>query len=152
VEDHYATGTGAVFNTADGCVVVISAAKFEPRNFWTGSWRSVWKVSLKGAEVALAGSVHINVHFYEDGNVQLNANNDLETKAKGGSNAEAVATAVFKAIAAAELKYQGALEQAYGTMDTSTFKALRRQLPVTATKIDWDKIGHVKIGPPKGGE
>lgn len=69
--------------------------------------------------------MHINVHFYEDGNVQLNASNDLDAKAKGG-NPDATATAVFKAIAAAEAKYQASLEGAYAAMDTSTFKALRR--------------------------
>lgn len=53
---------------------------------------------------------------------------------------------MFKAVEIAEAKYQASLEGAYATMDTSTFKALRRQLPVTATKIDWDKIGHAKIG------
>ncbi len=57
-----------------------------------------------------------------------------------------------KAIGVAEQKYQASLENAYATMDTSTFKALRRQLPVTATKIDWDKIQHARIGPPKGSE
>jgi capping protein alpha len=57
-----------------------------------------------------------------------------------------------QAILGAEQKYQASLEAAYATMDTSTFKALRRQLPVTACKIDWDKIGHAKIGPPKGAE
>jgi len=106
VADHYATGTGAVFNSPDGSVIVISASKFEPRNFWTGSWRSVWNASYqpgqKAGDVTLKGSVHINVHFYEDGNVQLNASHELEATAKQGANAGATAAAVFKAILAAE--------------------------------------------------
>lgn len=67
----------AVYNAADGCVLVISAAKYEPRNFWTGSWRSTWKAAFqagaKGAgthalffvvgfrvvrEIVLMGSAH----------------------------------------------------------------------------------------------
>jgi len=151
VSDHYATGSGAVFSSEDGLVLAISSAKFEPRNFWTGSWRAVWKASFAaghkaGSDLSLTGTVHINVHFYEDGNVQLNASNTLEAKIKCSASAEATASAIFKAIGVAEAKYQQSLELAYSTMDSSTFKALRRQLPVTATKIDWDKIGHAKIG------
>lgn len=76
VADHYATGSGAVFNSDSGVIIAISAAKFEPRNFWTGSWRAVWRVNFaagaaKGAEVILQGKVDLSVHFYEDGNVQL---------------------------------------------------------------------------------
>lgn len=149
VADHYATGTLAAFNADNGVTIAISAAKFEPRNFWTGAWRSVWTASFapgKNAEITLSGNVSISVHFYEDGNVQLNASNTLEAKCKGGATAEATAQAIFKAIGVAETKYQQALEGAYAMMDTSTFKALRRQLPVTASKVDWDKIGtNVKI-------
>jgi len=154
VEDHYATGVGATYNDDSGVIIAISASKFEPRNFWTGSWRAVWKATFtpggKGQEIKLSGSVHLNVHFYEDGNVQLNAKHTLEAKVKSGANANATAAAIFKAISTAETKYQQSLEAAYATMDTSTFKALRRQLPVTATKVDWDKIGHAKIGSQKG--
>ena len=130
----------------DGVVIAISAAKFEPRNFWTGSWRAVWRVSAGGAEAVASGSVRINVHFYEDGNVQLSSSQTLEARAKAGPGAEATATALFKAIAAAEAKFQQNLEASHAAMDTGPFKALRRQLPVTGTKIDWDKIGNAKMG------
>jgi capping protein alpha len=100
VADHYATGTGAVFNAEDGLTIAISSAKFEPRNFWTGSWRAVWKASFaagaKAADLTLTGSASINVHFYEDGNVQLNATNTLEAKIKTGATPEATAQAIFK--------------------------------------------------------
>lgn len=50
------------------------------------------------ADVVLTGSVHINVHFYEDGNVQLNASNELEAKPKAGNTADLTAAAVLKVI------------------------------------------------------
>jgi len=63
-----------------------------------------------------------------------------------GNNQETSAQALMKAIEKSEKEYQAAIEDNYVTMSETSFKSLRRQLPITRTRLDWNKIAGYKLG------
>jgi capping protein alpha len=151
VTEHYQNGTAGVFSKKEGgafvVTVCISSARFNPNNYWNGRWRSVWscKFPSSGGNATVNGTLKVNVHYYEDGNVQLTTETPKQLTASG-NNPAALADAVVKAIEKAESDFQKNLEASYNTMGETTFKALRRVLPITRTKIDWTKIQNLRVG------
>eukprot|EP00013_Stygamoeba_regulata_P001125 CAMPEP_0177634562 /NCGR_PEP_ID=MMETSP0447-20121125/3434_1 /TAXON_ID=0 /ORGANISM="Stygamoeba regulata, Strain BSH-02190019" /LENGTH=286 /DNA_ID=CAMNT_0019136291 /DNA_START=118 /DNA_END=978 /DNA_ORIENTATION=+ len=149
--EHYENGTSAAYSSreSDGSfnvTVCLSSSKFNPNNFWNGRWRSVYSVIFKPNGAAnISGYLRINVHYYEDGNVQLVAEANKRAQANGGDPGR-LAAEVAKVIAKIEQDYHNAIENSYATMGDTTFKALRRVLPITRQKIDWNKIKNYKIG------
>lgn len=57
-----------------------------------------------------------------------------------------MAESVIKEIKQHENDHQTALNDSYNELAESTFKGLRRALPVTKTKVDWNKILNYKLG------
>jgi capping protein (actin filament) muscle Z-line, alpha len=51
-----------------------------------------------------------------------------------------MAPKILALIGEEEGKYQEALSDAYHAMGERTFKGLRRALPLTRQKLDWDKV------------
>lgn len=86
------------------------------------------------------------MHYYEDGNVRLITNKSVSVSLSGTD-----AGKVVREIASTEKKIQEELNRGFGVLSEGAFKALRRQLPVTRQKVEWDKIAGYRLGQDIGG-
>lgn len=94
----------------------------------------------------LEGSVRVDVHYYEDANVRLLTDKQTSAALSGPtSDADAVTQRIVKQIAGFEKSYQQDLNLAFVELSEGAFKSLRRQLPITRQKVDWDKIGGYRV-------
>ena len=160
VKIHYKDVACSVFGSSDQGLITlvccIEAHKFQPANFWNARWRARWAITfqpsstssaLSKVEHELNGVIKAQVHYYEDGNVQLVSQKEAQEQVRVSvESVEATAKSIVQAIEKAENDYQHAISENYQTMSETTFKALRRALPVTRSKIDWNKISTYKIG------
>lgn len=89
---------------------------------------------MSGSKAELSGHIQINVHFFEQGNVQLATNVkpslSLPDSITVASSPQDIAKAVIKVISKAEEEYQLELNEAYRELSEKTFRSLRRALPV----------------------
>lgn len=68
VSEHYPSGASTTYSKDGEIVTCVSSARFNPGNFWNGSWRATYSYSNGKLNI----HYKIVVHYYEDGNVQLN--------------------------------------------------------------------------------
>ena len=89
------------------------------------------------------------MHYYEQGNVQLSTTHAVSLalppaiSPAGGASA---ASKVLALVESEESRYQTSLNDTYAEMGEKTFKGLRRALPMTRSKLDWDKVLGYKLG------
>ena len=75
----------------------------------------------------------------------------LTTKPVSASISSASASTILREIALTEKKYQEEVNKGFNSLSEGAFKGLRRQLPITRQKIEWDKIQGYKLGQDIGG-
>ncbi|KAM3501588.1 hypothetical protein MY10362_005436 [Beauveria mimosiformis] len=109
-----------------------------------GRWRSVY--TFDPSSGSLEGTIKVDVHYYEDGNVRLQTKKPVSLSVASGTGA-----GIAKDISSTEKKYQEELNRGFVSLSEGAFKGLRRQLPVTRQKIEWDKVTGYRLGQDIGG-
>lgn len=137
------------YSTADGHIVMLTSALVRNlSNFWSGAW--IGRYSLQFPEGAAAGvailegSIRIRTHYFENGNTQMHGNKaipatEVRFTAHDGAS---LARAVIAAVAAAEDGLCDALDEMYESMSQQALKEMRRFLPVSGQKMNWNALQH----------
>ncbi|WFC99221.1 F-actin-capping protein subunit alpha [Malassezia yamatoensis] len=116
------------------------------RNFWSGRWRSTYVVDAQSGRFEKA-SIQVDAHYFENGNVQLKTQTEnVPTLETPKSPSQSLAKAVISTIEKHQQAYQQSLFRTTDNLRERSFKALRRTLPITRQKIDWDKAASYDIG------
>jgi len=111
-------------------------------NYWAGLWRSHWVLEFaEGSKSGkLSGTVRSNVHYFEDGNVQLDDGTKFACELKFSKGVgESMAAQVLEY----EMEFNAGMEDIYVSMSEQVLQGLRRRLPVTRVKFDWDNKASV---------
>ncbi|UZJ57302.1 hypothetical protein CBS101457_006622 [Exobasidium rhododendri] len=127
-------------------VIHIVANRYKLSNFWSGRWRATYTISSPSAN-EMEGDVKVQIHYFEEGNVQLNSNKAERLALPNESvDEDSKAKAIVRVIEKFEADYQEVLFKTCNELSEGAFKALRRQLPMTKQKVDWDKVLNYKLG------
>ncbi|PLB41278.1 F-actin-capping protein subunit alpha [Aspergillus candidus] len=140
--EHYRSCSYGVYpiENDSAIAIVLVANRYSPNNFWNGRFRSVYTVPVS-EPTTVTGQIQVDVHYYEDGNVSLNTHKPVHASVPSLS-----AEGIMSRIGAAERDYQEQLNRAFVQMAEGAFKGLRRQLPVTRQKVEWEKVGGYRLG------
>lgn len=120
--------------------------KYNPSNYWTGRWRSRYQVDWK--QGTIQGEIVVNVHYYEQGNVQLDTTIPVSTTFTQGNSDDVNSSSslIVAAIKRAESEFVTRLNDAFDELSNDMFRGLRRALPKTKQKLDWTKVGAYRVG------
>jgi len=109
-------------------------------NFWAGEWLSKWHAVISSNGLAvLNGSININDHYFESGNIQFKLEKAFENIALklDIQDADSVADTIVKTVEKLEDQYQYSLDVMYETVSEEFLKTMRRKLPKTGVKFNW---------------
>lgn len=144
-DNSHKSGCAQVYANGGSLNIVVTMKNMNLANFWSGGWRSEYTVAV-GAEGAadLNGRIRVNVHYFEDGNVQLNTDFPIKQppSVKVSGDAAATGKAIASAIEKFETDFQNNFEKFYVEMSTQTFKAMRRNMPKTGQWMEWKSAVH----------
>lgn len=127
------------------------AQKIDAPNQYAASWKATWSIRATELGVAeISGKVALHSYAHEGGNVQLQIQKEFPPTRVGRASAEDGAEAtlvdgIVEQIRTWETILLGILETMNDSVSSDHLKAIRRVLPFTKTKMNWDVIAHRSV-------
>jgi len=146
VASHMSDGVVTTYGTAEAgsrIVCCISALQANLENYYAGRWKAEWTLEVPGGGSigTLTGKVECQVHYFEDGNVQL----DDKVVFQAEIPVADVGTAFAAKVKECDLQFHAKLDEIYGGLSEEVLQTLRRRLPITKQKFDWEKLSIARL-------
>lgn len=137
----------------DGDLLLVHtyAEKFDAPNQYSAHWKATWTIGNVQSDTGeISGQVAVHSSAYEDGNVQLKIDKVFPAVLVGKTalkEAEepSLVTGMVKQIMKWETIILGILESMNDSISSDHMKSIRRVLPVTKTKMNWDVVAHRSV-------
>jgi len=133
-----ASAAGVFTKDSDTYSVVIAGEKTSLKNFWSGRWSSSWTVNVADSSCTISGDIKVHIHYFEDGNLQLQSSKSVAAATLQFSSEADLGQKIVKHLQTEETALQNALEEMYSNMSNETFRSMRRLMPITRTKMEWN--------------
>ncbi|KAJ9470558.1 F-actin-capping protein subunit alpha [Diplonema papillatum] len=143
VSAHYKSGAHSVFKSGDDAyVILINSEKSNPGSSWSGRWKTYVTVTLTSATSAsLSGVANNAVHYYEEGNVQMDSSKEVSRDVKGDSE-EALVRKIVTFCEDSEFDFHSKIDEVCASLSAKSLKTLRRRLPVSKQHFNFSSGAH----------
>lgn len=145
----YAVSPAAASSANDDSLLTLEvyAEKVSAPNCHSGSWHATYTIEvLSSTSATIGGTVRLRSHEYEDmANVQLSSTHALDQVTVSAKTGQDWSDAVLTQIQTWERdNVQGYLAKLYDdeVMNNGMLRSMRRVLPVTKSRMDWNMGGH----------
>mmetsp|Transcript_20606 Transcript_20606/g.30404 ORF Transcript_20606/g.30404 Transcript_20606/m.30404 type:complete len:238 (-) Transcript_20606:53-766(-) len=125
----------------DGQVtILLYAERIQLQQYHAGSWTARYFINENDGNdtVSMSGTIVIHAHTFENGNLQLKSIVDLP-------RVETSKSGIFQQIQKWDEESVVTLRGIYDDMSGEVLKKLRRVMPITRTRFDWNAEGHKGI-------
>ncbi|MGH0146630.1 UNVERIFIED_CONTAM: hypothetical protein FKN15_019466 [Acipenser sinensis] len=150
ITQHFSTGVCTVYEkTIHNQQIIIGcmeAHQYNPSNFCNGAWKAEWKFTVSSPITQLTGTIKVQGHYFEDASVHMSTVKEVEETLYLTDPVQG-AKEFVSIVEKAEAELHKTLMEDYASLSDSALKALRRALPITRTKLDWDKMSSYKVIP-----
>jgi len=141
VKSHYIFDTNENTKTTN---ILLYAERVQLQHYHAGSWSARYTIekdadSAASPSIVISGKITLHAHTFENGNVQIRSTADLAPLTLPSASPLAVLQQIQSWEEEAVMK---PLEKVYEDMSSEILKKLRRTMPITRTRFDWNESGH----------
>jgi len=133
-------------------VILIGEKRFDSHNPNTANQTcGIWSGIFSLEDNKLWGHLSLSTHYFENCNFQLQSEQEFGPKTMSletialQQHDQTIAEAVVKQIYAWEQEYIRSLDETFANLGNGTLKSLRRMMPITRQKMDWNMQPHRMI-------